>query len=99
MRTTIVGALIFLASVASITTSHAQNACFERASVTKHLLDKFKEVPVSVGVGANGVAMELLVSPEGSTWTLLVTNMEGHSCVMASGENWVRIPFPKGPSS
>ena len=40
-----------------------------------------------MGLAPNGGVVEVLASENGS-WTLLVTMPDGHSCVIAVGENW-----------
>jgi len=80
----------------------AQSACFERTALLKYLSGKFKEAPVAAGLAANGSVLELFSSPDGETWTIVLTHPNGASCVMASGENWsknTKAQKPKGTAS
>jgi hypothetical protein len=36
------------------------------------------------------MVMEIYTSPEG-TWTVLVTDTSGKSCITAAGENWQEV--------
>ena len=72
-------------------TAQAQQVCAPRDTALMQLEEKFEEKVFGRGLAANGKRMiELFVSATG-TWTMLATNPMGHSCVMASGENWQGI--------
>ena len=75
--------------------AYAQSACFERAALMKHLNGKFSEVPVAAGLAANGSVLEVFSSEEGNTWTIVLTQPNGATCIMASGEAWMGIQAPK----
>ena len=72
----------------------AQPACGPRAIMLDWLAANFREAPVALGVTTMGYLMELVTSPDGDTWTLMVTNPRGLSCLLAAGENW-RPVVPK----
>ncbi len=81
--------------------SQAQTAiCGPRASILEQLATKYKEIPVSFGTNENRVLIELFSSERGETWTITLTNSNGDTCLIASGENWRqhRLPvFPTDP--
>jgi hypothetical protein len=77
-----------------VTDAFAKNTCFERGQLVKHLDGKFQEVPVAAGIAANGSVLEVFTSPDGVTWTIVLTQANGATCVMASGESWMGIPLP-----
>lgn len=89
--------LFFAATLVSfqVTDASAQSACFERAALMKHLSGKFEEAPVAAGLAANGSVLELFSSPDGVTWTIVLTQPNGATCVMASGESWMGMKKPK----
>lgn len=88
--------LVFAAMMISlkVTDASAQNACFERGALIKHLGGKFDEAPVAAGLAANGSVLEVFTSPDGITWTIVLTQPNGATCVMASGESWMGMPIP-----
>ena len=66
----------------------AQQACVPRDRAVLQLENQFEEQVAARGLTANGSrVLELFVSESG-TWTLLASDVQGHSCVMASGESW-----------
>ncbi len=68
----------------------ALQACVTREAATKQLEKQFSEKVV--GLANAGKAMfELFVSEKGS-WTVVVSEPNGRSCVLASGESWQRLP-------
>lgn len=69
----------------------AQQVCAPRGKVTVQLEEKFDEQVVGRGLTPNAQAMfELFVSEVGS-WTVVVSEPNGRSCVVASGESWQHI--------
>ncbi|MEL0106777.1 MAG: hypothetical protein ACO3MW_01765 [Rhodospirillales bacterium] len=67
----------------------AQMACETRAKITKTLKKDYSELPVSAGLDNAGRMIEVFASKKGS-WTILITMPTGVSCLMATGESWVR---------
>jgi hypothetical protein len=60
------------------------------------LSEKYAEVPVALGVANNGGVMEVLSSPNGTTWTIVLTMPNGQSCMIAAGDDWQRRSMPTG---
>lgn len=69
-------------------TAWAQPQCDNRDKVLSLLSEKYKESPVAIGVTNNGGLVEVLSTNEGTTWSIIVTNTEGLSCLVAAGEGW-----------
>jgi len=89
----ILGALITL-SVFPIMFSmpaEAQPVCGTHGSVVDNLKKGYSETPASMGVTNGGAVIEVFTSEEG-TWTLVITQPNGLSCLIASGENWESLP-------
>jgi len=59
--------------------------------LAEHLKEKYDERPLAFGLNRDGRLLELFATPDGKTWTLLITNPRGLSCVVTSGENWQRM--------
>ncbi len=88
--TTILGALLIGWSAFS-SPAQAQTMCGERRAVVENLDQTYSEAPVSIGLASNGSVIEVLASPSGS-FTMILTQPIGLSCVMAAGENWENLP-------
>ena len=91
-----VGMLIISGAVSS---ADAQSQCAPRTEVIKVLAAKYQESQRALGLINEKAMMEIYVSPKG-TWTMVVTNEQGVSCVLADGEAWDEKPsVAMGPSS
>ena len=67
-------------------------SCFPRDTWVKMLTKDYDETPVSHGINMDGNLMELFVSLDGATWTLLITNPAGVSCGLGAGKHWRPTP-------
>ncbi|MCH7833031.1 MAG: hypothetical protein IIC55_09200 [Proteobacteria bacterium] len=54
----------------------------------------YAEAPVSMGVTMGGGVIEVYASAEG-TWTLVITQPNGMSCLIAAGQDWEELPKPE----
>jgi hypothetical protein len=63
----------------------AQANCATRKEIARGLAQKHREVPVSMGLGSDGKMVEIFVSPDGSTWSIVTTSPQGVSCLRAWG--------------
>lgn len=69
------------------TPASAQSVCSKRATFIEHLGQEYSETTSAVGVSSDGSVVEVLTS-EGGSWSILVTNPEGVTCLVASGDSW-----------
>jgi hypothetical protein len=70
----------------------AQNTpCAERNNVVNALDSQYKESPRAIGLVSKEAVLEVFVSESG-TWTVVVTDPRGMSCVLAAGQSWEDIP-------
>jgi hypothetical protein len=63
--------------------------CGETKTVTKHLMEKFNEAPIILGIAsdiANSV-MSLWINPQTKSWTILATKSD-ISCVIGVGKDF-----------
>lgn len=72
----------------------AQTACLDRAVLADRLAEQFQERQLGYGVVGEVAVMELYVSPHGS-WTVLMTDPAGRSCIVAVGEGWETTASPE----
>jgi hypothetical protein len=66
----------------------AQLVCGERKSIVAQLERKYGETRRSIGVQDGRGLVEVYASDKTGTWTILVTNTDGKSCLMAAGEGF-----------
>ena len=69
----------------------AQPVCGKRADMIEQLSAKYAEAPTAMGLSSEGGVIEILTSPDGTTWTILGTEPPGLSCLVASGEAWQTV--------
>ena len=66
--------------------------CAERTNVVNTLDSQYKESPRAIGLVSKEAVLEIFVSETG-TWTVVVTDPAGVSCVLAAGQSWEEIPL------
>ncbi len=84
--------LPFIASAAN-----AQAVCGDRGEIVSRLETAYQEKASAIGLAGNGGVVELYTSEKGS-WTLLLTQTSGVSCLIAAGESWETVPHQKPAS-
>ncbi|WP_119390297.1 hypothetical protein [Taklimakanibacter lacteus] len=79
----------------SVTAVEAQTQnCAPHDEVIKVLNAKYQERQRAVGLINEKAMMEVYISTNG-TWTMVVTNEAGLTCIMAAGEAWDEtVPVP-----
>ena len=75
--------------------SSALAFCLPRERMEARLAERHQERRTAGGV-AGGNLVELYMTVDGSTWTIVVTNPNRISCLLADGEGW-RWRGPKKP--
>jgi hypothetical protein len=77
---------------APVATAAAEEGCAERERVLEFLSEHYQETPVAMGVANNGGLIEVVTTPDGATWTILITMPDGDTCMVAAGHDWERLP-------
>lgn len=97
-------ALIFgLASAAPPVASQAQQTqqqvpvdtsapipCAPRGALIEKLETGYHESRSGAGLKTQTQILEIWTSAETGTWTVLITRVDGSSCIVASGTNWLK---------
>ncbi|MEX3011024.1 hypothetical protein [Hoeflea sp. TYP-13] len=74
--------------------------CGDRTKLLKALSEKYKESPKALGLSATGKAMFEVYTSKTGTWTILMTNTSGVTCIMAAGHSWEEaIEVAEGPQA
>ncbi|MGH6900256.1 MAG: hypothetical protein ACREJ5_27515 [Geminicoccaceae bacterium] len=68
--------------------------CHSHSDLAAMLDHKFAERPNALGLQADGHLVEVFVSNDGTSWTIVVTRPDGWSCIVAVGEHWESLPNP-----
>ena len=68
--------------------------CHSHADLSEMLDKKYAEQPSALGLQSNGHLVEVFVSNDGASWTIVVTRPDGWSCIVAVGEHWESLPQP-----
>jgi hypothetical protein len=85
-------ASLSLLGVLAALPASAQAVCGKRSDLLGQLAGRWKEAPVAMGLKDDGTMLEVVASADGSTWTVLITQPSGASCVVATGERWESAP-------
>lgn len=75
---------------------NAQQLAVDRDTLFESLKKQTGEEPAALGLTHNGGVLELLTSPDGETWTLILTMPDGVSYFVGAGRDWSNTPLKKG---
>ena len=75
--------------------AHGATVCAHRALFVDQLREQHNEMVVAEGLAANGSVLEILTSPEGETWTIIISTPRGFSCVIAVGSHYETVKARK----
>ena len=84
-------ALTLLCATPSAAQENGQ-ACAKRALVVQKLEERFGETLRSLGLQRDDGVVEIYSSEETGTWTILMTDTSGQTCLVAAGEAWKTVP-------
>ena len=70
----------------------AQTVCGAREQIVSELEGTYGETRRSIGLQQGHGIVEVYASAETGSWTILVTNTRGRSCLIASGEAFEALP-------
>jgi hypothetical protein len=68
--------------------------CDHRAKIVAQLAEMYHEMPVGHGLQIDGNLLQLFVSAETGTWTLVSTTPAGLSCLVGAGRSWEMMAPP-----
>lgn len=85
---TVAGAIV----LAMTTDVAAQNRnCGPREAVVTRLAEGYGETRQSMGLGSNNAVIEVFASDETGSWTITVTQANGLTCLVASGQGFEEL--------
>ena len=80
--------MVFMPSIANA----AQPTCGARDRIVDQLKVKFQESHRASGLESDTKMIEIWTSDVSGSWTILVTQASGVSCIAAAGKNWLDVP-------
>ncbi len=90
-RTTAVGLLLGTIVIigAGVVGAYPHDAvCARWTDIRDKYAAKHHEVPVSSGVVTDKLALQVLASPDGATFTVVLVGADGMGCIIAVGKGW-----------
>lgn len=69
----------------------APASCGPRNDILAQLHEKYRETPAAVGLAHDGTLVEVLTNEDGSTWSIMLSQPGGVSCLVATGESWQEL--------
>jgi hypothetical protein len=101
MRTLVVTALLAIGTVVGGPVMAADDigveGCGAPADVATWLARHYDEVPLARGVQGDGRLFELYAGKAGATWTVVVTDPSGESCIVNEGTSLEVLPQDAKP--
>ena len=83
--------LVAMSAIPVAAAAPASPPCAPRPELLKQLAKQFNEEPAALGLTSNGSLIELLTSDDGETWTIMITQPKGPSCLVAAGASWEQL--------
>lgn len=81
------------------TAANAMN-CGQREPIVNALKERYQETQRNVAIAGVDVVTELYLSPEGATWTIIMSFPDGRTCIFAAGKGWTSTnPLKQGKVS
>lgn len=69
----------------------AETACASDEALSKQLEHRYAESPIARGLASSGKLLQVFASEDGGSWTVVITQPDGMSCVTASGRFWQTV--------
>jgi hypothetical protein len=79
--------VVYLVATSSASAQGTRN-CGPREVVVQRLADGYGESRQSMGLGSNNAVIEVYASAETGSWTITVTQPNGVTCLVASGQQF-----------
>ena len=92
LRAAVLAAFLLAAFSLWPTPAAGQVLCGPRDGLDALLKQRFGETRQAMGVSTDAQRIiELFMAPDGS-WTIVVTDTRGRSCIVLAGEDWAHAP-------
>jgi hypothetical protein len=71
--------------------------CNHHGDLVEILKSTYAEEPDALGLQGNGHLLEVFVSRKTGSWTIVSTQPDGTSCIIAAGRSWQAVPRADEP--
>jgi len=68
-----------------------QTNCAPREAIIERLASGYGETRQAVGIGSNNAMIEVFANEETGSWSIIVTQAAGISCLAASGQSYEEV--------
>ncbi len=85
-------ALVFGMVATAPPVSAQPTTCGPRDRIVGQLSEKYGEIRQGAGLRSATQILEVWSSKKTGSWSVLITDSNGVSCIMAAGQNWVENP-------
>lgn len=99
MKRLMLATLFSTAALAIPANAQSDPACAARDEIVAKLAQEFKENQQAVGMVDENAVLEVFVSDNGGSWTIIATGKDGKSCILSAGQDWESTTFIKGLDS
>ena len=79
-----------LALLLALASPASAEVCADRGTILKELQKQYGEAPVIAALTEDGRVVEFVATPDGGSWTLLITRPDGTTCALGTGVAWAR---------
>ena len=83
--------LLTLALLFGANAARAEPACASHEAVRKQLEQRYAEAPIAMGLANSGNLLQVFAAEDGVSWTVVLTQPDGTSCIAASGRYWQTV--------
>lgn len=86
-----VGALAIFTYLLCVSAANATPICMQWPEMKDFLAKRYGEVPAGGGQVHSTSVVQVLTSPGGATWTIVIVNANGNACALTAGKNWEQV--------
>lgn len=79
---------LIIGSAPALPLSAASHTCGDRDTIVARLSEDFQEVRRDGTAAGPSAFYEVFASEDSGTWTILLSGMNGTSCIVAVGDDW-----------
>ena len=83
-----VGALAIFTYLLCVSAANAAPICMQWPAMKTFLAKRYGEIPAGGGQINGTAVVQVLTSPGGASWTIVIVNANGNASALTAGKNW-----------